>query len=202
MRLSFCPTKHANLSSFGWLAVRYNAEQWLAVSSSHIVPQATLLYFLIHPPSNWFSQRMLNWHIFLSGMLTPLKFIILDCFVSDQNLYPETDLCRCCRSTALSWRRRTPRRRTPSTRRGRESRAGRRGWRTPGPKGTRARMLEEGKENECETIIAINGQRIKQKGENDRDMGIKMLGYGNKKSWYVGIKKDLKIYHLKKKSII
>ena len=39
--LSFCSTRHANLAPSGWLAVRYNGEQWLAVSSSHIVPQAS-----------------------------------------------------------------------------------------------------------------------------------------------------------------
>ena len=41
--------------SFGWLAVRYNGKQWLAVSSSHIVPQASCSLgdaFLIHSPTN------------------------------------------------------------------------------------------------------------------------------------------------------
>ena len=32
--LGFSSTKHANLAPFVWLAVRYNDEQWLAVSSS------------------------------------------------------------------------------------------------------------------------------------------------------------------------
>ena len=45
--LSFCSTKHANLGPFGWLAVRYNGEQWLAVSSSHIVPQASCTLILV-----------------------------------------------------------------------------------------------------------------------------------------------------------
>ena len=57
--LSFCLTKHANLAAFGWLAVRYNGEHWLAVS--HIVPQASCTLggcILMNPPSNWFSQRV------------------------------------------------------------------------------------------------------------------------------------------------
>ena len=52
----------------GWLAARHNGERWLAVSCSHIVPQASCILggciYNTSYISNWFSHRVLNWHTF------------------------------------------------------------------------------------------------------------------------------------------
>ena len=61
--LSFCSTKHTNLAPFGWLAVRYNDclfQPHCATSQWHSIGGC----ILIQSPSNWFSQRVLNWQTF------------------------------------------------------------------------------------------------------------------------------------------
>ena len=78
--LSFCSTKHANLAPSGWLAVRYNGEQLLTVSSSHIVPQASCTrggcIFNTSSKQLIDTARECLIGTILCGMLTPLKYIL------------------------------------------------------------------------------------------------------------------------------